>query len=144
VRLARDFALYNLVAAGSAAADWTFFLALQAMGAGHLASQVGARVAGGVFSFVLNKRSLETGPKGRVLVQSRRFLLLYAFSLGLSVGLLFVQVDLLGRSLYGAKVVADGTCFLVNFVVMRGYVFRATAGITQRLRTAMEGLRRAA
>ena len=89
-------------------------------------------------------RSLETGPKGRVLVQSRRFLLLYAFSLGLSVGLLFVQVDLLGRSLYGAKVVADGTCFLVNFVVMRGYVFRATAGITQRLRTAMEGLRRAA
>jgi putative flippase GtrA len=33
-----------------------------------------------------------------------------------------------------AKVVADGTCFLVNFVAMRSYVFRATEGLTRRLR----------
>ena len=65
-------------------------------------------------------------------------------SLALSVGLLYVQVDLLGRSLYWAKLVADGACFLVNFAVMRGYVFRATAGLTHRLRVAMGGVRKAA
>jgi len=144
MRLARDFALYNLVAVGSASVDWVVFLALGALGAGHLPGQVGARIAGGLFSFTANKRSLEREPGGRVLVQGRRFLLLYVVSLALSVGLLYVQVDLLGRPLYGAKVVADGTCFLVNFAVMRGYVFRATAGLTHRLRIAIGGFRRAA
>ena len=144
MRLARDFVLYNLVAVGSAAVDWGVFLALGGLGAGHLSGQVGARMAGGLFSFFANKRSMETGPGGRVLVQGRRFLLLYVASLALSVGLLYVQVDLLGRSLYGAKLVADGTCFLVNFAVMRGYVFRATAGLTRRLRVAMGGFRKAA
>jgi len=105
--------------------------------------QLGARLAGGVFSFLLNKRNMETGEGGRTLVQGRRFLLLYAFSLGLSVALLYVQVDLLHRSVYWAKLIADGTCFVVNFVVMRGYVFRATRGLTHRLRSAM-GLRQVA
>ena len=144
MRLARDFVLYNLVAVGSAAVDWVVFLGLGGLGAGHLPAQVGARIAGGVFSFIANKRSMESGERGRVLVQGRRFLLLYAVSLALSVGLLYVQVDLLGRSLYVAKLVADGACFLVNFVVMRGYVFRATAGLTHRLRAAMGGARKAA
>ena len=142
MKLARDFVLYNLVALGSAGADWLVFLGLHALGAGHLAGQIGARGAGGVFSFLLNRRSM-TGSGGRMLVQGRRFLLLYAFSMGLSVFLLYVQVDLLHRSLYWAKVVADGTCFIVNFVVMRGYVFRATKGLTHRLRSAM-GTRQAA
>ena len=137
MRLARDFVLYNLVAVGSAAVDWALFLALAALGAGHLPAQVGARVAGGLFSFIANKRSMETGPGGRVLVQGRRFLLLYVVSLALSLALLYVQVDLLGRSLYWAKLVADGACFVLNFAVMRGYVFRATAGLTHRLRVAM-------
>jgi len=144
MRLARDFVLYNLVALGSAAVDWVVFLALGALGAGHLPGQVGARMAGGLFSFFANKRGMETGPGGRVLVQGRRFLLLYVVSLALSVGLLYVQVDLLGRSLYWAKLAADGACFLVNFAVMRGYVFRATAGLTHRLRVAMGGVRKAA
>lgn len=143
MKLARDFVLYNLVALGSAGADWLVFLSLHALGAGHLAGQIGARGAGGVFSFLLNRRSMATGSDGRTLVQGRRFLLLYAFSMGLSVFLLYVQVDLLHRSLYGAKIVADGSCFIVNFVVMRGYVFRATRGLTHRLRSAM-GIRQAA
>ena len=144
MRLARDFVLYNLVAAGSAAVDWVVFLALGALGAGHLPGQVGARMAGGLFSFFANKRSMEREPGGRVLVQGRRFLLLYVVSLALSVGLLYVQVDLLGRPLYWAKLVADGTCFLVNFAVMRGYVFRATKGLTHRIRSVMGGFRKAA
>jgi putative flippase GtrA len=133
VKLARDFLAYNLVAAGSAAVDWATFVGLRSLGLGHLSAQGAARIAGGLFSFSLNKKTMEDGRSGTV-VQGRRFLLLYAVSMALSIALLYLQVDVLGFPLIRAKVVADGTCFLVNFVAMRGYVFKATEGVTRRLR----------
>jgi putative flippase GtrA len=140
MKLARDFLAYNLVAAGSAAVDWVAFVALGLLGFGHLPCQAMARIAGGLFSFSMNKRALEDVP-GRTFVQGRRFLLLYAVSMVLSMSLLYVQVDLLHVRVVAAKVVADGTCFLVNFAAMRGYVFRAKEGLTRRLRRAAVGLR---
>ena len=139
MKIGRDFLAYNLVAVASAAADWATFMALHSMGAGHLSSQVAARIAGGVLSFSLNRKALQDGD-GRILVQGRRFLLLYLFSMTLSVALLYLQVDVLHARLLVAKAAADGTCFLVNFAAMRGYVFRATEGLTRRLRRAGAGL----
>ena len=140
MRLARDFLAYNLVAVGSAAVDWATFVGLRFLGVGHLPCQAAARIAGGAFSFSLNKRALEDG-QGRTAVQARRFLLLYAFSMALSMTLLYVQVDVLHLPLVAAKVLADGTCFVLNFAVMRGYVFRATDGIARRIRRAASGQR---
>jgi putative flippase GtrA len=143
MKLARAFVLYNLVAVGSAIADWVVFLALQAAGLPLVPRQVGGRLAGGLFSFACNRRAMQSGEGRGVLVQGRRFVLLYVFSLGLSIAVLSGLVAA-GVSVYASKVVADGTCFLVNFAVMRGYVFRATAGITHRLRTAVLARRQAA
>jgi putative flippase GtrA len=133
MKLARDFLAYNLAAAGSAAVDWAVFAALRFLGLGYLPCQAAARVMGGVFSFSINRKTLEDRP-GHMAVQGRRFLLLYVVSMALSMMLLYVQVDLLHVRVVAAKVVADGTCFLVNFVAMRSYVFRATEGLTRRLR----------
>lgn len=140
MKAGRDFVAYNLVAAASAASDWIAFITLHALGAGHLPAQAAARVAGGLVSFTLNKKALEDG-HGHLLVQGRRFLLLYAFSMALSVTLLYLLVDRMHMRVVAGKLLADGTCFLVNFAAMRGYVFRATEGLTRRLRRAAAGHR---
>jgi putative flippase GtrA len=136
MKLGRDFAAYNLVAVAAAATDWLVFVALRAAGASLLECQVSARLSGGLLSFWVNRRALQDG-HGHVLVQGRRFLLLYAFSMGLSVVLLYLQVHSMDMRVVHAKVIADATCFVVNFLVMRGYVFRATTGLTDRLRRAL-------
>jgi putative flippase GtrA len=143
LKLAWDFIRYNLVAGGSALVDWAVFLGARALGVHHLAGQGAARLAGGVFSFLMNRRNFADGT-GHLVVQGRRFAGLYAFSFGLSLSLLALQVDLLGVPVVRAKLVADAVCFLTNFVVMRGYVFRPTAGLTHRVRTALRVFRRAA
>jgi putative flippase GtrA len=144
VKLARDFLRYNLVAAGSAAADWLVFLALGALGANHLWGQFGGRLCGGLFSFTWNRLGLQGPEGGRLTVQGRRFVLLYVASLNLSMAVLYLLVNVLGLPVVAGKLAADTTCFVVNFAVMRGYVFRPTAGLTRRLGDALRGLKKAA
>lgn len=141
----RRFAKYGGVAAGSAAADWMVFAALFALGLNYLVVQLISRIAGGAFSFVMNKFwSFEAGSRGRVTVQGRRFLLLYGFSYVLSITLLYVQVELLGGNAYISKLIADGAVFVVNFMVMQGYVFKDRDGLSRGVRQLVRALRRTA
>ena len=94
-----------------------------------------ARFAGGLFSFLLNKywsfgaRSSET-----FVLQGRRFLVLYGFSYLLALGILYVLTERIGFGPYTAKIIADVACFMVNFVIMRRYVFSGGRGLRDRLR----------
>ncbi len=141
----RRFAKYGGVAAGSAAVDWVIFATLFALGLNYLVVQLISRIGGGVFSFVMNKFwSFEVGSKGRVTVQGRRFLLLYGFSYVLSLTLLYIQVDVLGENAYISKLIGDGTVFVVNFIVMQGYVFKDRDGLSRGVRRLVRALRRTA
>lgn len=129
-------AKYGGVAAGSTATDWLVFSLVYALTGNHLVGQIFSRISGGVFSFSLNRFwSFNAGHTGRVTVQGRRFLLLYAFSYTLSLTLLYLQVDVLAQNPYISKLMADGACLIVNFTVMNLYVYRDRPGITTALRT---------
>ncbi len=129
------FSRYGIVAGGSAAADWAIFVALTVAGFSHLPSQMVARIAGGVFSFFANKTwTFDARSHGHLTVQGRRFLLLYAFSYVLAVGILYLMVDILDVTPYVGKAVSDVSCFIVNFVIMRGYVFHTREGFMRVFR----------
>lgn len=118
------FGQYSSVAALSALSDWAVFsLLVSGCGADHLASLMAARLVGGLVSFAVNRNWTFAGKKHRSLSQSgRRFLLLYGFSYLLSAGL-FSLASWAGLPPYPAKLLTDLSCFLVNFAVMKTYVF---------------------
>lgn len=143
--LLKKFSKYGGVAAGSAATDWIVFVALHSLGLNYLIVQLISRVAGGVFSFTMNRFwSFDAGSAGKVTVQGRRFLLLYGFSYVLSITWLYVLVEQFGGNAYLSKLFADGAVFVVNFVVMQGYVFRDIDGFSARIRRVIRSLRRMA
>lgn len=125
---------YGAVALGSTVADWLTFALLDLLGLPTLMLQIVARVAGGLFSFLVNRSWTFSASDGGVSAQGRRYLILYAFSYLLSVGLFaaFTKTDL--ASPYVAKLVADGTCFFVNYVVMQEYVYHRRDGIVAKMR----------
>jgi putative flippase GtrA len=127
-------------AAMSAAVDYAVFSVLLFSGLGALHSQMVARIAGGVFSFALNKHwSFDAKSTGAVIIESRRFLLLYGFSYVLALGLLYTFMEWGSLSAYPAKILADIACFVVNFLVMKRYVFSGRDGFTARLRRLLSG-----
>ena len=119
------------VAIAATVAEWVAFVALTSVGMTPVAAQMVARIVGGVTSFGLN-RQWSFSAQGSMTVQGRRFLLLYAFSYGLSVSLLWALLRL-GMGSYMAKLVSDFICFGVNFIVMYAYVFRDVPGLLHRI-----------
>jgi putative flippase GtrA len=130
------FVQYGGVAIGSTVVDWAVFIGLSYFGIHHLIAIGFSRIAGGLFSFVLNRNWTFSARGGRhVTIQGRRFLLLYGASYFLAITTVYVLVDLVGMSVYLSKFCADGLCFLFNFVIMKVYVFHIRAGISERLRS---------
>ena len=100
-----------------------------------------ARVLGGAFSFIINRNwSFNARDGGHLTRQGRRFILLYAISFCLSVSLLYILVEMIGAPKYLAKLLADGTCLIVNFITMRTYVFKDRAGFTSAFQKTLSGL----
>ena len=131
----KQFSRYGRVAVGSAVTDYITFSILLFFGAGILPAQMVARIAGGLVSFTLNKYwSFSTRSAGTVIMEWRRFLLLYAFSYILALGIIYTLVEHLGLGPYPAKVIADVSCFVVNFIVMQRYVFSSVQGLTYYVR----------
>jgi putative flippase GtrA len=109
----------------SAASDWaTFELLLRLGGVEGVVAQSVSRLVGGLVAFALHK-GWTYGARGLGTVggEAARFLQLYVASYLLSLALLYVGHDVLGAREETAKVVADGACFALNFVVMRVWVF---------------------
>lgn len=142
--VAKRFVRYGGTAASAATVDWIIFLTLNFFGMPYLASQVLARVSGGIVSFFANRFWSFKAKQGRITVQGRRFLLLYLVSYCLSISLLFLQVEIFGMNLFVSKIIGDMTCFVFNFTVMNIYVFKDLAGFTERLRLLLGALRKSA
>lgn len=139
--MVKKFIQYGGVAAGSAGVDWLIFIFLTVAGVYHVTAIVFSRIGGGIFSFFMNRIWTFTARDGRhVSIQGRRFLLLYGVSYLMAIGVLYFLADMVGISAYLAKLCADTLCFLFNFGVMKAYVYHERAGISERVKTALDRL----
>ena len=130
----KKFIRYNCAAIISTLSDWVAFLILYQFGAFFLYSQMTARLVGGITSFYINKNwSFGSPGKANTLLHGRRFIMLFIFSYFLSNYMLYVSVKWLGISLYWAKLAADGFCYIVNYFVMKSYVYIADRSLLRFL-----------
>ena len=128
--VARELSKYGGVAGGSAVTDYAVFSVLLFFGAGVLPAQMVARILGGVVSFFVNKYwSFKAKEAGTIKTEGRRFLVLYAFSYVLALVILYLLTEHAGVGPYPAKITADIICFMLNFLVMRSYVFGGGLGL---------------
>ena len=134
----KDFIRYNCTAILSALSDWAIFLILNQFGIFFVYIQMIARLVGGLTSFLVNKYwSFQSPGKAVILVQGRRFIMLFFFSYFLSNYLLYLFVQIFNFPLYWAKLMADGICYITNFFVMKGYVYFEGRSISRFLRNLM-------
>ena len=132
---AGQFAKYGLVAAMSALSDWAVFTLLFMVFGHPISAQCVARIMGGVVSFAANRNwSFRRDKKQLLVVEARRFLLLYAFSYIISISIFYALVNLMGSDPFLGKLVADTACFVINFIVMKLYVFKDRKGFTSLFR----------
>lgn len=111
------------VAVQSAAADWATYGLLVASGVPPALAQAVARGVGGVVSFALNRVwSFEQRSLSGVPTQAVRFGVLYVGSYALALGGVAGLVAV-GVAPGWAKLAADSACFVLNYVVMRVWVF---------------------
>ncbi len=131
---------YVSVAIISALSDWSLFAFISWVypTLDVVFAQAPARLAGGLVAFALHKLWSFKEQEGTGLgTEAGRFMALYIFSFCVSIGTVFVAVDLLGLNRFGSKGFADVLCFVVNFLVMKYYVFAAA----RNLADAAGGLR---
>ena len=122
---------YGGVAVGSAATDYAIFSSLYFLFNAPLPAQMAARIGGGIFSFALNKYWIfQSKSKYTILKEWRRFLILYAFSYAMSISIMYVLMSYFSVSAYPAKITADISCFILNFIVMKLYVFSERVGLS--------------
>jgi putative flippase GtrA len=138
----REVLAYMTVAGLAAFSDWIVFAAISWARPDWdvLLAQAPARLTGGLVAFIMHRSWSFRGQQGKGLsTEARRFLSLYVFSFCLSLGTVFVLVDLMALNRFGSKGFADVLCFVVNFIVMKLYVFndvRNFAHAAERLRSA--------
>lgn len=136
----REGSAYIAVACLSALSDWLVFTGVSwAMPQADVVfAQAPARLTGGLVAFVLHRLWSFKDQEGQGLgTEAGRFLALYVFSFCLSLATVYVAVDLLDANRYVSKAFADILCFVVNFVVMKYYVFadaRSLAHAAERVR----------
>lgn len=132
-KLREGFA-YVAVAGLSAISDWSMFTALSwifpAMDV--VFAQAPARLTGGLVAFTLHRLWSFKDQEGQGLgTEAGRFFALYVFSFCVSIATVFVMVDFLSANRYASKAFADVLCFIVNFFVMKYYVFADAPTLAQ-------------
>jgi putative flippase GtrA len=136
----REGSAYIAVAGLSAASDWLVFTAISWFfpNADVVFAQGPARLTGGLVAFVMHRLWSFKDQEGQGLgTEAGRFMALYVFSFCVSIGTVYVLVDMFGANRYASKAVADILCFVVNFFVMKYYVFadaKTLAQAAERLR----------
>lgn len=130
----RSVLAYIAVATLAAGSDWLVFTAISWLRPGWdvLAAQAPARLTGGLVAFLMHRTWSFRNQQGRGLTtEARRFLSLYVFSFCVSLITVFLMVDVLALNRYWSKLAADLLCFVVNYIVMKLYVFSSAAGIAE-------------
>ena len=125
-RQMRELIAYISVAAFAAFSDWIIFALISwKLPDWDVAfAQAPARLTGGLVAFLLHRTWSFSAQQGRGLsTEARRFLALYMFSFCVSLGTLWVLVDVFGANRYWSKAFTDLLCFVVNYIVMKLYVF---------------------
>ena len=131
----KGFTRYNCTAILSAFSDWATFLILNQFGVFFVYNQMTARLVGGFTSFSINKYwSFQHPGKSNILLEGRRFIMLFIFSYFLSNCLLYLFAQWLKFPLLWAKLMADGICYITNFIIMKNYVYIADRSISRSLK----------
>lgn len=131
---------YLLTAGGSAVVDFCIFILITWSGGYYLYAQVVSRIAGGIFSFIVNRNWSFGGDVGRITMNARRWRLLYVCSYVLSLMFLYIAVEMGGIPKVPAKLVTDFLLMIFNFLIMRGYVYRDREGLTGLFRKTRKRL----
>ena len=141
----RQFFKYCGVAATSALIDWIIYVVLVYHGVYFVNAQVASRLFGGAYAFIGNKYwSFSKRDHISMPIEGRRFLLLYVFSYGLSLTLLWLFGSGLELNVFVAKLITDSSCFVFNFVLMQAYVFHDRLGLSAGLRKIIQQFRKTA
>ena len=139
--ITKQFVKYSGVAATSAIIDWIVYSTMVFLGGHYVVAQVISRLTGGAYAFFTNKYwSFDVRSKGRISIEGRRFLVLYVISYCFSLSLLWFLADVGGVNIFLAKLLADSSCLVFNFFIMRCYVFHSRPGIIGRLRALVQNL----
>jgi putative flippase GtrA len=135
---------YISVAGLAAGSDWLLFTLISWVLPTWdvLFAQAPARMLGGAVAFTMHRNWSFRDQQGRGLTtEARRFLGLYVFSFILSMATLYLLVDVFAINRFWGKAFADTLCFVVNFIVMKIYVFadaRSLAHAAENLRLSKE------
>lgn len=117
------YSLAGLLVAGIDLSVYT--LLCSGMGVWYLYAHTLSRAIGGASGFVLN-RGWTFGHKGRaeLITHVVTFAVTYLFSYTTSSWLLYLWVETFRLSPVRAKLVAEGSVFLLNFLILRQWAFR--------------------
>lgn len=125
LRVLAVFSRYAAVAFTSFLLDYSLFLVLAyTLNIHYIEAHAAARICSGVYNFFANRR-LVFKSSGKTIPQVLRYCGTVAFSLSLSVLLLYFLVDQLGISKAVAKPFAEFMLFLLNFIILNKLVFRS-------------------
>ena len=122
----RSFLRYGAVGALAACLDLTVFFLLSVwLNVWYLFAHSVSRGLGGMVNFTLNRAWTfgHRGPAGR-WPDLRRFAIVYLFSYCGSSGLLSFFHEVVQLGPVSAKLVAEGTMFIFNFLALRAWAFR--------------------
>jgi putative flippase GtrA len=125
-RVVRDAFAYVSVAVIAALSDWVVFsfISWGFPERDVVFAQIYARLTGGLVAFLMHRAWSFRDQQGLGLTtEAGRFIVLYVFSFCLSIGTVWLLVDVFNLNRFGSKAFADTLCFLVNFIVMKSYVF---------------------
>lgn len=124
------YGLVGLVAAGLDLGTYTFLMGATGVWYGY--AHTVSRAIGGLSGFALN-RSWTFGCRGRADLAPHlaRFAMTYLISYAASSCVLVLLVEGLFFSAVGAKMLAEGTVFFLNFLLLKQWAFRRDAPLNQ-------------
>ncbi|MBN2562810.1 MAG: GtrA family protein [Phycisphaerae bacterium] len=124
--LAGAFLRFVATGAGAATVDLGLYtLLIRVAGLHPLVANLISRPAGGLFSFTVNKLwTFADHDRSRWHIQFAQYVMLWLTWYALSEGLLGLFHSLLGLHALLAKPLAEGIVALLNFVMLRHWVFR--------------------
>ena len=129
------YSLTGLLVAGLDVSVYT--LLSSGIGVWYMYAHTLSRAVGGATGFVLNRR-WTFGRKGReeLVTHGVKFAITYLFSYVASSWLLYLWVETFLVSAVRGKLIAEGTMFLFNFLVLKQWAFRRQlrAGHLQQVR----------
>ncbi len=124
LRVLGSFAKYSGVGFLSFLIDYVIFLGLIWFFPAHfIAAHIISRLCSGFFNFIANKNFVFNN-KQNIIKPLIKYLMAVAVSLGISTFLLYVFVDVFLIKSVIAKVFAEASTFVLNYYVLKFFVFR--------------------